>query len=136
MQISIVWLAKPRHAKAALHDITNFKSGPNFGGRSIVEDVKNARLGKYYQLWRALCTKGTVEKSSIALWEYLRDNPGDDNMLNRYHCSAALFVILGSPDPACKDELRKTVQWDHDGEEVRQEALVVLKEIIAEKLQS
>ena len=28
-------LAKPCHMRAGLHEFTNFKSGPNFGGRSI-----------------------------------------------------------------------------------------------------
>ena len=55
-------------------------------------------------------------------------------MLHRYHCSAALFQILGMPDPASENELRKRVQWDHQGEEARQEALLELREIIEAQL--
>ncbi len=55
-------------------------------------------------------------------------------MLHRYHCAAALFQIIGQPDPSSKNELRKRVQWDHKGEEARQEALLELKQIIDEKI--
>jgi hypothetical protein len=55
-------------------------------------------------------------------------------MLNRYHCSAALFEILGMPDRANENPLRKQVQWDHQGEEARQEALLTLRSIIEKRL--
>ncbi len=99
----------------------------------LLEAVKNGRTGKYYQFWYALEKKGSIQNSAMVLWEYLRDHPGESNMLNRYHCAHALFHVIGMSDPASELELHKKVQWDHDGENARQEALVELKEII-EKL--
>lgn len=52
------------------------------------------------------------------------------DMLQRYHCAAALFQIVGMPDPNCKNELRQRVQWNHEGEASRQNALLELKETI------
>ena len=70
----------------------------------------------------------------MVLWRYLQRSPGKPNMLNRYHCSAALFNILGMPDPASENSLRKRVQWDHEGEPARQKALLELKDIIEGQL--
>ena len=66
----------------------------------------------------------------MVLWNYLKRTPGKHNMLNRYHCAAALFQILGRQDPASENSLRKRVQWDHKGEEARQQALLELKALI------
>ena len=70
----------------------------------------------------------------MVLWRYLQRSPGKPNMLNRYHCSAALFNILGTPDPAVENPLRKRVQWDHESEPARQEALLELRDIIQDQL--
>jgi len=53
--------------------------------------------------------------------------------LDRYHCAGALFQILGMPDPASKSDLRPRVQWDYNGEDARQQALLELEQIILEK---
>jgi hypothetical protein len=98
--------------------------------------IKKGRVGRYYQLWRVIGNKGTLENSGMVLWNYLKGNPGDSFMHERYHCAAALFNILGMPDPASETEIRKRVQWDHYGEEARQLALLELEEIIHEMLES
>ena len=96
----------------------------------LLEGFGKGHAGTYYQIWYAIEKKGTLLDSAIVLWEFLRDHPGETNMLNRYHCANALFYIIGLPDPVSKLELHKNVQWDHDGEAARQVALVELRELI------
>jgi len=92
--------------------------------------VEHDTVGSYYSLWTVLEEKGSVSRTAPVLWEYLRTHPGKVFELERYHCAAALFSILGMPDPECVNELRTRVQWDHEGEEVRQLALLELKLVI------
>jgi len=99
----------------------------------ILERIKNRKLGSYFGEWRAIGKKGTLWDSAMVLWDFLQGSPGDPYMLHRYHCSEALFKILGMDDPASESELRRAVQWDHNGEEARQRALLTLKAIIEEK---
>ena len=99
----------------------------------ILERIKNRKLGDYFGEWRTIGKKGTVRNSAMVLWDFLQGSPGDPYMLHRYHCSAALFKILGMDDPASESELRRAVQWDHNGEAARQRALLTLKAIIEEK---
>lgn len=100
---------------------------------ALVERVERNQLGSYFAIWRLMAAKGTVERSAMVLWRFLQRSPGKQMMLHRYHCAAALFAILDMADPASENELRKAVQWDHQGEEARQEALLTLKAIIEEK---
>lgn len=102
----------------------------NYDEQQLVERVDKNLLDPYFGVWRAISREGTVENSAMALWRYLQRSPGKQNMLNRYHCAAALFTILGMADPASENSLRKRVQWDHEGEAARQEALLELKAII------
>lgn len=102
----------------------------HYDEQRLIERIDKDLLDPYFAIWRAIGRKGTIENSAMALWRYLQRSPGDTNMLNRYHCAAALFTILGMPDPASENPLRKRVQWDHDGEPVRQEALLELKALI------
>ncbi len=104
------------------------------GEEALVSMVENDRLGLYFAIWRVLARKGTLTRAAMPLWEYLQRSPGKSNMLNRYHCAAALFKILGMPDPASENELRKRVQWDHQGEEARQHALTELRKLIERKI--
>ena len=99
----------------------------------LVDRIQRGDTDSYYQIWHAIAKKGTVEGSARILWEYLRSHPGEYAMLDRYHCAGALFQILGIPDPASKGDLRPRVQWDHDGEEARQKALLELEQIMLEK---
>ena len=69
------------------------------------------------------------------LWTFLRDNPGDAHMPQRYHCAGALFRVLGLDDPASENGLRRSVQRDHEGEDAWQEALLVLRSSIEERRQ-
>ena len=102
--------------------------------QGLIERIEKDLLDPYFAIWRAIGTKGTIENSAIALWRYLQRSPGDAHMLNRYHCAAALFAILSMPDPASQDSLRKRVQWDHEGEPARKEALLELRGIIEARL--
>ena len=98
--------------------------------RELIDRIRRNNLDHYFAIWRAIGKKGSVDRSAMVLWDFLQRNPGKQKMLHRYHCADALFKIMGTPDPASKNELRIRVQWDHNGEEARQEALLVLKELI------
>ncbi len=100
----------------------------------LVEMLNKDLTDSYFSLWHVLGEKGTPDKSALPVWEYLKRHPGEGYMLDRYHAADALFRILGMPDSESANPLRKRVQWDHDGEEARQEALLELKEIIKKKL--
>ena len=100
----------------------------------LLERIERGSLGHYYQVWHTIGAKGTISQSAMVLWAFLCRHPGEEYVLHRYHCAAALFQILGVPDPDCGYELRKRVQWDYDGEAARQDALLELKERIQEQL--
>ena len=104
----------------------------NYDEQQLLDRIEKNLLDPYFAIWRAIGKKGTIENSAMVLWRYLQRSPGQQNMLNRYHCSAALFKILGMPDPASENLLRKRVQWDHEGEPARQEALLELRALIEE----
>ena len=106
----------------------------DYDEQRLIERIDKNLLDPYFAIWRAIGKKGTVENSAMVLWRYLQRSPGQPNMLNRYHCTAALFNILGIPDPASENPLRKRVQWDHEGEPARQEALLELKDLIEARL--
>jgi len=106
----------------------------SYSEERLVKQIENNQLSSYFSIWRAIGKKGTVAGSAMALWRFLQRSPGELRMLHRYHCAAALFEILGMDDPASQSELRKGVQWDSNGEEARQEALLELKDIIEAKL--
>jgi len=74
--------------------------------------------------------KATPEAALPVLWTYLQKHAGEPYELSRYHCAAALFQLLGMPDPECDNELRKRAQWNLDGEKERQQALRELKQLI------
>jgi len=118
---------KERWEYEAAHERARFRS---LSEAELLEKVQKNQVGSYYMFWYVLAEKGTVTKAAPVLWEYLQKHPGKSHDLDRYHCTAALFQILGMPDPYCKNELRKQVQWDHKGEGARQLALQGLKKII------
>jgi hypothetical protein len=103
-----------------------------YNEQQLIARIEKDLLDPYFSVWKAIAKKGTIENSAMVLWRYLQRSPGKHNMLNRYHCTAALFTILGIPDPASDNPLRKRVQWDHEGEPARQEALLELKALIEE----
>ena len=100
----------------------------------LLRRIESGNLGHYYSIWRAISAKGTIQKAAMVLWRFLQANSGENRMHDRYHCAAALFKILGMPDPAVQNELRKRVQWDLEGEDARQHALEELQAIIQEKI--
>ena len=102
----------------------------DFDERRLLRRIEEDQLDPYFVIWRAIGEKGTVKNSAMVLWRYLQRSPGDANMLNRYHCAAALFNIMGMPDPNSENPLRKRVQWTYEGEPARQEALLELKALI------
>ena len=104
--------------------------------KALLDRVRQGDTGDYYQIWRVIGEKGTPEGSARVLWEYLQSHPGEYANLDRYHCAAVLFQVLGMPDPNSKGDLRPRVQWDHEGEEARQKALLELERIIVEKVGS
>ena len=107
--------------------------------QELLTRLDNGQIDQYFQIWDAFAEKGTPQSSAIPLWNFLRDNPGEAPMLHRYHCTAALFKILGTPDAESENPLRKSVQWDHKGEPARQKALEKLKrkiESLLEKIHS
>jgi hypothetical protein len=104
----------------------------NYSEQQLIERIEKDLLDPYFAIWRAIGRKGTIENSAIVLWRYLQRSPGKPNMLNRYHCADALFRIMEMPDPTSDNPLRRRVQWDHEGEPARQEALLELKALIEE----
>ena len=102
----------------------------------LIARVEAGRIDPYFALWRAIGRKGTLANAALPLWKFLRDHPGDAQMLNRYHGAAALFRVIGMDDPASEIPLRRRVQWDGNGEEARQEALLELRGLIDERLGS
>lgn len=103
--------------------------------KELLNRIENGKTGFYFNIWRAIGKNGTLKNSWEVLLNFLKNNPGDINMLNRYHCANALFLLMGTPDPASKSKLRKEVQWDHEGEEKRLEAITKLKKRILKLLE-
>jgi hypothetical protein len=96
----------------------------------LLSQVQQGNLGSYYQIWYVLGRKGTLQNAALVLLAFLQQHPGDENMLHRYHCSAALLKIIYKSDILPTDELRKQIQWDHEGEEMRQRKLLELRTVI------
>lgn len=103
-------------------------------GEALLDRVRQGHTGSYDQIWRVIAQKGSANRSARVLWEFLCSHPGQHADMERYHCAGALFQVLGMPDPASKDDLRPRVQWDREGEEARQQALLELEQIIAERI--
>ncbi len=102
----------------------------------LLELVKNNRTDFFFIIWDVIAKKGTLKNAGLVLWNFLKDNPGEELDLPRYHCAGALFILLGMPDPDSENELRCRVQWNHKGEKKRQEALEELRKIILKNIKS
>lgn len=91
--------------------------------------IQQGQLDPYYQIWYSLRDKTSLNKASATLLTFLRRPASQTDDLHRYHCAAALFHLLGySDDPI--PPLRARVQWVHQGENARQEALDELEQLI------
>jgi hypothetical protein len=101
--------------------------------QELLKRIQTGNLGSYFQIWYEIGKKGTLKDSAMVLLEFLQQHPGDNSMHHRYHCSAALLRIVYGTNTVGDDELRKQIQWDHAGEEMRQLKLLELREIILSK---
>lgn len=81
----------------------------------------------YYTIWYRLREKASLAQAAPVLLDVLRREAGDAYSLIRYHCAAALFYLMGYADDE-PPPLRIRVQWDHDGEPARQEAISELEQ--------
>lgn len=99
----------------------------------LLEMIRQRQYDPYYQIWYNLRDKGTLATCAPVLLEVLRREAGEQMMLVRYHCAAALFHLLGHRDEPIP-KLRARVQWDHQGEEARQQAILELERRIERKL--
>lgn len=100
---------------------------------ALLKRIQARQYGDYHTIWYALREKGTLAKCAPVLLNVLRREVGEDNMLTRYHCAAALFHLLGEPDDPIP-ELRKRVQWTYQGEEKRQQAIDELEVLVQQRL--
>lgn len=99
----------------------------------LLEWVRAGRYDQYYTIWDAVKSKGDLAASAPVLIEVLRREAGDEMNLVRYHCAGALFHLLGYPDDPLH-ELRRGVQWAHQGEAARQQALDELETLVQGRL--
>ena len=99
----------------------------------LLEMIRQRQYDPYYQIWYNLREKGTLATCAPVLLEVLRREAGEPMMLVRYHCAAALFHLLGHRDEPIP-KLRARVQWDHQGEDARQQAILELERRIERKL--
>ncbi len=99
------------------------------GEEALLAMIQARRYDPYYQIWYTLREKGSLARCAPVLLEVLRREAGEEMMLVRYHCAAALFHLMGYPDEPIP-ELRARVQWDHQGEEERQKAINDLRSMI------
>ncbi|HZU86446.1 MAG TPA: hypothetical protein VFF78_03115 [Anaerolineaceae bacterium] len=97
----------------------------------LLEQIAAGQYDAYYTIWYTLRQIGSLKTCAPVLLEVLRREVGEDQMLIRYHCAAALFHLMGYPDDPIPD-LRARVQWDHHGEEARQAAIMELRSLIGD----
>lgn len=58
----------------------------------LLEDVRQGRYGKYYNIWYVITRRATLEEAGWVLFQVLKK---DIDYLYRYHCAAALIELLG-----------------------------------------
>lgn len=99
----------------------------------LLERIRAGRYDPYFTIWYVLREKATLSQSAAVLLNVLRRESGENSMLVRYHCAAALFHLLGYPDEPMPP-LRERVQWDHQGETARLKAVSELEALVAKRL--
>jgi hypothetical protein len=62
---------------------------------ALVAEVRARRYGEYYQLWRAVAARATLDQAGNLLLEVLRRN---EPYLVRYHAASALLALLGTKE--------------------------------------
>ena len=58
----------------------------------LLADVSECRFGNYYVIWYVIASKSTVDEAG---WTLFRTLTGDEDYLHRYHCAAALLLLMG-----------------------------------------
>ena len=101
----------------------------------LLKRIAAGHYDSYFAIWYVLRDKTTLARAAPVLLAVLRRETGEDNMLTRYHCAAALFHLLGYADEPIP-ELRARAQWDHHGEAARQKAIDELEALIRQRLLS
>lgn len=98
----------------------------------LLQRIEAGQYDGYYTIWYSLRRRGSLARSAPVLIEVLRREQGPDNDLIRYHCTAALFYLLGYPDEPIP-ALRARVQWSHHGEEARQAAIDEVEKMVQQQ---
>lgn len=99
----------------------------------LLAQIRAGRYDQYYTIWYSLRRQTTLAEAAPVLLEVLRREDAESMDLIRYHCAAALFHLMGYDDEYISP-LRARVQWQHQGEPARQEAIDELELEIAELL--
>lgn len=115
------------------HAASEFRSLSKLSEEQLLQRIKIRQFDHYFAIWRVLRKKGTLRNCAPLFLNVLRKEVGKQNMLQRYHCAGALFELMGEKEYPLS-ELRRRVQWDHEGEEARQTAIDELEELIKEML--
>lgn len=115
------------------HAASTTRSLSRLSEQQLLERIRNRQFDPYFAVWQALRKKGTLRNSAPVCLEVLREESGQQAMLQRYHCTGALFALMGEKENPL-DDLRKRVQWDHEGEDARQAAINILEAAILEIL--
>ncbi|MCW5876374.1 MAG: hypothetical protein KIS85_05760 [Anaerolineales bacterium] len=97
----------------------------------LLAQIAAGSYDEYYTIWYSLREKTSLAQAAPILLDVLRREVGEANTLIRYHCAAALFYLMGYADDS-PPSLRLRVQWDHDGEPARQEAIDELEQSLAQ----
>jgi hypothetical protein len=58
---------------------------------ALIEELRARRYGEYYQLWRAIAARSTLDEAGRVLLDVLRR---EDPYLVRYHAAEALLALL------------------------------------------
>lgn len=58
----------------------------------LLDRIRKGLFGQYYNIWRAVGRRSTLEDAGWVLFEVLES---DVDYLYRYHCAAALLKLLG-----------------------------------------
>lgn len=111
------------HAAKTTHTLSQLSE------QQLLKRVQNRQFDPYFSIWRVLGEKGSLKNCAPHFIKVLREEVGKNAMLQRYHCAGALFALMGEKAGTIS-ELRKRVQWDHEGEAARQVAIDELEERI------
>lgn len=58
----------------------------------LLADIGEGRFGIYYVIWYVIASRSTVDEAG---WTLFRVLAGEADYLCRYHCAAALLLLMG-----------------------------------------